>query len=137
MVIGSGGVLTIYLQIISSFERGEDQVYWASSNKGIFMVNRPTMLFLRPSTVRKIRFGVLRGVGRVPKAFVFSGGSSSSSSSSSSSEVSATDDFDREARSCSMALKYSSSVLAPANSDWALDFWVKKVCWALECVMVG
>ncbi|KAH9686387.1 hypothetical protein KPL70_014334 [Citrus sinensis] len=51
---------------------------------------------------------------------------SSSLSSSSSSEVSATDDFDREARSCSMALKYSSSVLAPANSDWALDFWVKK-----------
>ena len=42
---------------------------------------------------------------------------SSSSSSSLSSEDSATEDFDREARSCSMALKYSSSVLALAKSD--------------------
>ena len=34
---------------------------------------------------------------------------SSFSSSSLSSEDSATEDFDREARSCSMALKYSSA----------------------------
>ncbi|KAH9679286.1 hypothetical protein KPL71_026070 [Citrus sinensis] len=60
-----------------------------------------------------------------------------SSSSSSSSEESATDDFDRKARSCSMALKYSSSILALAKRDWALDFWVRKVCWALESLMVG
>ncbi|KAH9686899.1 hypothetical protein KPL70_014561 [Citrus sinensis] len=52
-------------------------------------------------------------------------------------EESATEDFDLEARSCSMALKYSSSVLALANRDWALDFWVRKVCWALEASRVG
>ena len=63
-------------------------------------------------------------------------GSSSSLSSSSSVEF-ATEDFDLEARSCSMALKYSSSVLALANRDWALDFWVRKVCWALEASRVG
>ncbi|KAH9656855.1 hypothetical protein KPL70_022838 [Citrus sinensis] len=65
------------------------------------------------------------------------GSSSSSTSSSSSSEESAAEDFDREARSCSMALKYSSSVLALAKRDWALDFWVRKVCWALEASRVG
>ncbi|KAH9650388.1 hypothetical protein KPL70_026369 [Citrus sinensis] len=54
------------------------------------------------------------------------GSSSSSTSSSSSSEESAAEDFDREARSCSMALKYSSLVLALAKRDWALDFWVRK-----------
>ena len=57
---------------------------------------------------------------------------SSSSSSSSSSEESATNDFDREVRSCSITLKYSSSVLALAKKDWALDFWVRNVCWALD-----
>ena len=46
----------------------------------------------------------------------------SSSSSSSSSVESATEDLDREARSCSIALKYSSSVLALAKRAWALDF---------------
>ncbi|KAH9649498.1 hypothetical protein KPL70_026002 [Citrus sinensis] len=65
------------------------------------------------------------------------GSSSSSTSSSSSSEEPAAEDFDREARSCSMALKYSSSVLALAKRDWALDFWVRKVCWALEASRVG
>ena len=60
-----------------------------------------------------------------------------SSSSSSSSEESATEDFDLEVRSCSITLKYSSSVLALAKRDWALDFWVRKVCWALELFMVG
>ena len=65
------------------------------------------------------------------------GSSSSSTSSSSSSEESAAEDFDREARSCSMALKYSSSVLALAKRDWALDFWVRKVCWALKASRVG
>ncbi|KAH9704363.1 hypothetical protein KPL70_011429 [Citrus sinensis] len=54
-----------------------------------------------------------------------------------SSKESATEDFDLEVRSCSMALKYSSSVLALANRDWALDFWVRKVCWALEASRVG
>ncbi|KAH9704648.1 hypothetical protein KPL70_011549 [Citrus sinensis] len=65
------------------------------------------------------------------------GSSSSLTSSSSSSEEFAAEDFDREARSCSMALKYSSSVLALAKRDWALDFWVRKVCWALEASRVG
>lgn len=60
-----------------------------------------------------------------------------SSSLSSSSEEFATDDFDLEVRSCSITLKYSSSVLALAKRDCALDFWVRKVCWALEPVMVG
>ena len=31
------------------------------------------------------------------------------------------------ARSCCITLKYSSSVLALARRDWALDFWVKNV----------
>ncbi|KAH9764271.1 hypothetical protein KPL70_001464 [Citrus sinensis] len=49
----------------------------------------------------------------------------------------ATDVSDLVARSCCITLKYSSSVLALAKRDWALDFWVRKVCWALECLMVG
>ena len=49
----------------------------------------------------------------------------------------ATDVSDLVARSCCITLKYSSLVLALAKRDWALDFWVKKVCWALECLMVG
>ena len=60
-----------------------------------------------------------------------------SSFSSSSSEESATEDFDLEVRSCSITLKYSSSVLALAKRDWALDFWVRKVSWALTSLMVG
>ncbi|KAL9419523.1 hypothetical protein AB3S75_037310 [Citrus x aurantiifolia] len=54
-----------------------------------------------------------------------------SSSSSSSSEESATEDFEREAKSCSIALEYSSSVLALARRAWALDFCVRNVPWAL------
>ena len=49
----------------------------------------------------------------------------------------ATDVSDLVARSCCMTLKYSSSVLALAKRDWALDFWVRKVCWALVSLMVG
>ena len=49
----------------------------------------------------------------------------------------ATDVSDLVARSCCMTLKYSSSVLALAKRDWALDFWVRKVCWALFSLMVG
>ena len=61
----------------------------------------------------------------------------SSSLSVSSSEDAATEDFDLEVRSCSITLKYSSSDLALAKSDWALDFWVRKVCWALEYLIDG
>lgn len=57
--------------------------------------------------------------------------------SSSSSEESATEDFDLDVGNCSITLKYSSSVLALAKRDWALDFWVRKVCWALEFLLVG
>ena len=49
----------------------------------------------------------------------------------------ATDVSDLVARSCCMTLKYSSSVLALARRDWALDFWVRNVCWALDSLMVG
>ena len=49
----------------------------------------------------------------------------------------ATDVSDLVARSCCMTLKYSSSVLALARRDWALDFWLRKVCWALVSLMVG
>jgi len=49
----------------------------------------------------------------------------------------ATDVSDLEVRSCCMTLKYSSSVLALAKRDWALDFWVRKVFWALTSLMVG
>ena len=60
-----------------------------------------------------------------------------SSSSSSSSEESATEDFEREARSCSIALKYSSSVLALARRAWTLDFCVRNVPWALMSFIPG
>jgi len=36
-----------------------------------------------------------------------------------------------------MTLKYSSSDLALANGDWALDFWVRKVSWAFLALIVG
>ena len=49
----------------------------------------------------------------------------------------AIDVSDLVARSCCMTLKYSSSVLALARSDCALNFWLKKICWALECLMVS
>ena len=48
----------------------------------------------------------------------------------------ATDVSDLVARSCCITLKYSSSVLALAKRDWALDFLVRKVCWALDSLMV-
>ena len=36
-----------------------------------------------------------------------------------------------------MTLKYSSSDLALAKRDWALDFWVRNVSWAFTALMVG
>ena len=49
----------------------------------------------------------------------------------------ATDVSDLVVRSCCITLKYSSSVLALAKRDWALDFWVRKVSWALTSLTVG
>ena len=49
----------------------------------------------------------------------------------------ATDVSNLVARSCCITLKYSTLVLALAMRDWALDFWVRKVCWALDCLVVG
>ena len=49
----------------------------------------------------------------------------------------ATDGSDLEARSCSITLKYSSSVFTLANRDWAFDFLEKKVLWALANFLLG
>ena len=57
--------------------------------------------------------------------------------SSSSFEELATDGSDLEARSCCITLKYSSSVFALANSDWAFDLWARNVFWALTSCILG
>ena len=49
----------------------------------------------------------------------------------------AMDGSDFEARSCSITLKYSSTIFALAKSDWALDFLEKKVLWALVISLLG
>ena len=49
----------------------------------------------------------------------------------------ATDGSDLEARSCCITLKYSSSVFALANRDWALDLWARNVLWALTSSIFG
>ena len=49
----------------------------------------------------------------------------------------ATDGSDLVARSCCITLKYSSSVLALANRDWALALWARKVLWVLTRSLLG
>ena len=49
----------------------------------------------------------------------------------------ATDGSDLVARSCCITLKYSSSVLALANRDWALALWARKVLWVLARSLLG
>ncbi|KAH9698194.1 hypothetical protein KPL71_023924 [Citrus sinensis] len=82
-----------------------------------------TRLFLRDDA-NHISGGPLDTREKIPKqSSSFSSPRETVGSSSSSSSVeSATEDLDREARSCSIALKYSSSVLALARRAWALDF---------------
>ena len=60
-----------------------------------------------------------------------------SASSEELEEEVATDDSDLEARSCSITLKYFSSIFALAKRDWALDFLEKKVFWALVISLLG